>query len=110
MSKPFFTTKAPRHKENEKLGVFVSWWLRMFAWFAYFAVHLIRPPATFSPSDAEKELFFDSSPSPCSLSLLLVWRGEGEAFVKKSVLGIETNPFPPSSDFRHRQSFAVTSA
>src|SRR5665213_2767515 len=65
---------------------------------------------SFSPSDAEKELFFDSSPSPCSLSLLLVWRGEGEAFVKKSVLGIETNPFPPSSDFRHRQSFAVTSA
>ena len=25
--------------------------------FAWFAVHLIRPPATFSPSDAEKELF-----------------------------------------------------
>jgi hypothetical protein len=28
-----------------------------FAWFVYFAVHLIWPPATFSPSDAEKELF-----------------------------------------------------
>ena len=25
---------------------------------AWFAVHLIRPAATFSPSDAEKELFF----------------------------------------------------
>src|SRR5674476_127808 len=28
-----------------------------FACLAWFAVHLIRPPATFSPSDAEKELF-----------------------------------------------------
>jgi hypothetical protein len=28
-----------------------------FAWLAWFAVHLIRPAATFSPSDAEKELF-----------------------------------------------------
>jgi hypothetical protein len=28
-----------------------------FAWFAYFAVHLIRPAATFSRSDAEKGLF-----------------------------------------------------
>src|SRR5277367_500646 len=28
-----------------------------FAYLAWFAVHLIRPPATFSPSDAEKELF-----------------------------------------------------
>jgi hypothetical protein len=28
-----------------------------FAFLAWFAVHLIRPAATFSPSDAEKELF-----------------------------------------------------
>jgi hypothetical protein len=26
MSRPLFTTKSPRHKEIQKLGVFVSWW------------------------------------------------------------------------------------
>jgi hypothetical protein len=29
----------------------------LFACLVWFAIHLIRPPATFSPSDAEKELF-----------------------------------------------------
>jgi len=34
-----------------RLGVFA---LNHFVWFVWFAVHLIRPAATFSPSDAEK--------------------------------------------------------
>jgi hypothetical protein len=45
-----------------------------FARFVNFAVHRIRPSATFSPSDAEKELFWRtipqrSSPSSCNAGL-----------------------------------------
>jgi hypothetical protein len=43
----------PRASMREKFGSVNS----AFAYFAWFAVHLIRPAATFSPSDAEKELF-----------------------------------------------------
>jgi hypothetical protein len=35
-----------------------------FAYFVWFAVHLIRPAATFSPSDAEKEfILWDDFPA-----------------------------------------------
>jgi hypothetical protein len=43
--------------------------------------------------------------NPCFIRVhlwLKSFRGSG--------LGFEANPFPPSSDFRLRQSFAVTSA
>ena len=49
--------QAEHYTQQSKLGVFVSWWFNPFASFAWFAFHLIRPAATFSPSDAEKKLF-----------------------------------------------------
>ncbi len=80
-------------------GSFLGFEANPFAWFAWFAVYLIRPAATFSPSDAEKELFFYSSPSPCSLSLLLVGRGEGEAFAWFAYFAVQDRTSSGPGDF-----------